>query len=420
MNWISLWRPIERSPAVAEIVEAMREALNILRNHKLRSALVILGVMIGVASLMGMVATLAGLEKFIAQSISGNETPILSLQKVDFFSGEGEKEWEKRKNFTMEDVAALEMLPHVRGVEVEFNRGVSAKYRDKKSRLISLTGSNLPLLHVHSISIAEGRYFTQFEIDHRRNVVVLADKAAKSLFPDEDAIGKKIRINQYEYEVIGVLGRMKTIFGSLAENFMVIPYTSYQRDFLFWKQGPEINVIVEHERYLDEVKDSMRALMRARRKTPLAEPDDFAIIAAEAVLEFTKKVTDAVALVLVVLSSIALMVGGIGVMVMMLVSVTERTREIGIRKAIGATRRAVTWQFLVEAATLTGIGGLVGILTGIGLAVLASSLLGFPFVLPIGWVMFSVMISAAVGLFFGIFPARKAAKLDPIVALRYE
>ncbi len=413
-------KKLESSAVTGEVLEAMREALNILRGHKLRSALVIIGVMIGVASLMGMVATLAGLEKFLAQSISGNETPVLSLQKVDFLSGDGQKEWEKRRNFHIDDMEALEKLPHVRGVMVVYGRGTVAKYKDRKAQLMQVVGTNQPFLHVNSVNIGEGRYFSQYEEEHRRKVVVLADKAAHSLFPDEDPIGKLIRINNEEYQVVGVLAPRKTVFSGVFENFMAIPYTAFERDFLWRWQGPEFRIIVDNMERLDETKDNVRALMRMRRKVPLGEPDDFALITSEAVMDLTKKVTDAVALVLVVLASIALMVGGIGVMVIMLVSVTERTREIGIRKAIGATRRAVTWQFLIEAATLTGIGGLLGILVGIGLAGLFSMGLGFPFVLPVGWVIFSVMLSAAVGLFFGIFPARKAAKLDPIVALRYE
>ncbi len=413
-------KKIERSAVTGEILEAMREALNILRGHKLRSGLVILGVMIGVASLMGMVATLSGLEKFLEQSISGNDTPILSLQKVDFLSGDGHREWEKRKNFDIDDKDAIEKLPHVRGVMVVYGDGTVAKYKDRKAQLMQVVGTNQPFLHVNNINIGEGRYFTQFEEDHRRKVVVLAEKSALALFPEEDPIGKLIRIRNEEYQVIGVLAPRKTVFSGVFENFMAIPYTAYERDFLWRWQGPEFRIIVESMENLDEVKDNVRALMRMRRKVPLGEPDDFALVTSEAVMELTKKVTDVVALVLVVLASIALMVGGIGVMVIMLVSVTERTREIGIRKAIGATRRAVTWQFLIEAATLTGIGGLLGILVGIALAGAASAGLGFPFVLPIGWVFFSVVLSAAVGLFFGIFPARKAAKLDPIVALRYE
>ena len=172
--------------------------------------------------------------------------------------------------------------------------------------------------------------------------------------------------------------------------------------------------------YVDEVTENMRALMRMRRKVPLGEPDDFAIISIDAVIEFTQNITDKVSLALVVLSSIALMVGGIGVMVIMLVSVTERTHEIGIRKAIGATRGQIVLQFLVEAATLSGIGGLLGIAVGLSLALLIAKLVGFSFVLPLGWLIFSVVISVGIGLFFGIFPAQKAAKLDPIVALRYE
>jgi putative ABC transport system permease protein len=404
----------------AQVYEAVREALITLRSNRLRSGLVILGVMIGVASLMGMVATLSGLEKFIVASISGEETPILSLQKVDFLSGEGGKEWEKRRNFTVDDAYAIEALPHVRGVMVVYGRGVVVKYKDRKAQLIQLVGTNQPFLHVHNISIAEGRYFTQFEQEHRRNLVVVGNKTAQSLFPYEDPIDKRLRIEGKEYEVIGVLDQRKTIFGGLADNFMVIPYPAFERDFLWWRQGPEFRIIVENMRYIDEVKENIRALMRMRRKVPLGQPDDFAVVTIDAVIEFTKNITDKVALVLVVLSSIALMVGGIGVMVIMLVSVTERTHEIGIRKAIGATRGQITWQFLVEAATLSGIGGLLGIFVGIGLAVGVAKLLGFPFVLPMGWVIFAVIMSAGVGLFFGIFPARKAAKLHPIVALRYE
>ncbi|MFQ5675742.1 MAG: ABC transporter permease, partial [bacterium] len=261
---------------LAQIYEAINEAWSTLRGHKMRSGLVILGVLIGIASLLGMVATVAGLNNFIASSLSGENTPILSLQKVNFMSGEGRKEWEKRKNFTIEDAFALEELPHVRGVEVEYGRSVSVKYKDRKALLIHMAGSNQPLLQVQSMSLAHGRYFTQFEEDRRRKVVTLGSKAAHSLFPNEDPIGKRIRISGKEYKVVGVFADRKTIFGGFAENFMIIPYSAYERDFLFHRQGPEINVIVDDLRNVDEVKEAMRALMRMRRKVPLGEPDDFA------------------------------------------------------------------------------------------------------------------------------------------------
>ena len=222
------------------------------------------------------------------------------------------------------------------GVEVEYQRSVSVKYKDRRANLIHMIGSNQPILQIQSMNVGEGRYFTTFEEDHRRKVVALGAKAANSLFKNEDPIEKKIRIDGKEYKVVGVFEDRKTIFGGFAENFMIIPYTAFERDFLFEKQNIEINVIVDDMLYVEEVTESMRALMRMRRKVPLSEPDDFAIIPIDAIIEFTQNITEKVSLALVVLSSIALMVGGIGVMVIMLVSVTERTHEIGIRKAINS------------------------------------------------------------------------------------
>ncbi|RME01549.1 MAG: FtsX-like permease family protein [Calditrichaeota bacterium] len=412
---INAWERIQ-----AHVTEAVREALHTIRNNKMRSGLVILGVLIGVASLMGMVSTIAGLNKFITQSISGNGTPIITVQKANLIAGDNVKDFEKRKNLTVDDAMALRSILHVRGVAVVYGNGMVVKYKNRKAQLVQVAGSNQPLLEVQNINVGEGRYFTEFEEERRRKVVVLGHKTAQSLFPDEDPIGKTLRINGKEYRVVGVFAKRKTIFGGLADNFMVIPYTSYERDFKFRHQPMEMHIIVDSMQNIDQVTDHVRAVLRMRRKVPPGQPDDFSIVTVDAAIEFTRNITDRVGLVLVVLSSIALMVGGIGVMVIMLVSVTERTREIGIRKSIGATRSQITWQFLIESATLSGIGGLLGILIGIIIALVISKLLGFPFILPIGWTIFAVLLSASVGMFFGIFPARKAAKLNPIVALRYE
>ena len=405
---------------VSHVSEAVREALHTIRTNKLRSGLVILGVLIGVASLMGMVATISGLNAFITASISGNQTPIITVQKANLIAGDNIKDLLRRRNLTVDDAMALRRIPYVRGVAVVYGSSVIVKYQNRKAQLIQLAGSNQPLLHVQNISIGEGRYFTEFEEEHRRKVVVLGHKTARSLFKDEDPIGKLIRINGKEYKVVGVLARRKTIFGGLADNFMVIPYTAYERDFKRRHDNLEIHVIVDSMEHLDQVEEDIRATLRVRRGLRPGQPDDFAIVPVDAAIEFTRSITDQVALVLVVLSSIALMVGGIGVMVIMLVSVTERTREIGIRKAIGATRAQITWQFLIESATLSGIGGLLGIVIGLIFALVISRLLGFPFILPIGWTLLAVVLSMSVGMIFGIFPARKAARLDPIVALRYE
>lgn len=404
-----------------QIYEAMQEALNTIRSNKMRSFLVILGVMIGVSSLMGMVSTLSGLNLFIADSISGGNDALLSLTKFDITKGEGTDEWMKRKNFEVEDAEAIAELPHVEGVMVQYARSMVVKYKDRKASLISVLGSNQALRIVHNINLAEGRYFTLDEENRGRKLVVIGAKPRESLFPKEDPLGKLIRINGKEYEVVGSFAKQKSIFGSLAENYMVIPYRAYERDFLEeWEGLAEIHILIDSPANLGTAEDDIRALMRMRRKVPLGEPDDFALMPIDAFVEFTESLTDNVALVLVVLASIALMVGGVGVMVIMLVSVTERTHEIGIRKAIGATRGQITMQFLIEAGTLSGIGGAIGILVGLGISLLLSFLIGFPYIVPIGWTIFAVAISAGVGLFFGIVPASKAAKLDPVEALRYE
>lgn len=404
-----------------QIYEAMQEAFNTIRVNKMRSFLVILGVMIGVASLMGMVSTLSGLNLFIADSVSGGNDALISLTKFDITKGEGTKEWMKRKNFEVEDAEAISELDHVKGVMVQYARSMVVKYKDRKASLISVLGSNQELRLVHNVNLGEGRYFTMDEENRGRKVVVIGNKPRQSLFPNEDPIGKLIRINGKEYEVVGSFEKQKTIFGSLAENYIVIPYRAYERDFLeSWEGLAEVHILIDSPLNMSAAEDDIRALMRMRRKVPLGEPDDFAITSVDAFVDFTKSLTENVALVLVVLASIALMVGGVGVMVIMLVSVTERTHEIGIRKAIGATRGQITMQFLIEAATLSGIGGAVGILVGLGISLLLATLIGFPFIVPIGWTLFAVAISASVGLFFGIFPANKAAKLDPVEALRYE
>jgi putative ABC transport system permease protein len=403
-----------------QVHEAMMEALSTIRTNKMRSTLVIIGVMIGVASLMGMVSTLSGLSDYIDDSLTGGNKALLALSKVDITKGEGTRVWLKRKNFKVEDAEAISKLRYVKGVMIAFARDMVVKYKDRKANLIRVVGSNQELKMIHNINLVEGRYFTQDEQNRGRKKVVLGNKPRYSLFPDEDPLEKQIRINGKEYEVIGVFEKQKSIFGGLVENFVVIPYPAYERDFLQSWEGPELRIIIDNPSHLDEAEDDIRALMRMRRKVPLSEPDDFALFPIDAIVQFTKSLTDQVALVLVVLASIALMVGGVGVMVIMLVSVTERTHEIGIRKAIGATRGQITTQFLIEAATLSGIGGAIGILCGLGISLLLSLLIGFPFQIPIGWTIFSVAISAGIGLFFGIFPAHKAARLDPVVALRYE
>ena len=288
------------------------------------------------------------------------------------------------------------------------------------ARLIFVRGSNLSFQKFATVDLAAGRFFTEREMLASRDVCVLAERTAKEVFPFEDPVGRSVRIDDTEFEVVGVFGKYESLFGAIAENFAVIPYTTYERRLAWREESPQLNCFPVGAAALEPAVEATRAVLRSRHHLPPAAKDDFSILTSDAAMEFVGKITGPIALVLVIISSIGLMVGGIGVLIIMLVSVTERTAEIGLRKAVGASRREILWQFLLEAATLTMIGGVLGICGGLALAKAATHLIAFPFVLPIPWIAISVGVSAGLGLVFGLYPANRAARLDPIASLRYE
>jgi len=251
-------------------------------------------------------------------------------------------------------------------------------------------------------------------------IIVLGYGPRNYLFGAEDPIGKRVRIEEREFTVVGAFADRRTTFGSLGNNYAIVPYTTFRRDLAFESDQAYIFVAPKKGVPLDESREELISIMRRLRKLRPAEDNDFGVVSSEAYSKIASKVTGAVFLALVVISSIGLLVGGIGVMNIMLVSVAERTREIGIRMAVGATRRDVLTQILVEAATLTGIGGLFGVLFGLGVAWGITRMIGFPFAVPVLWTAIAVVFSAGVGLVFGLYPANRAARLDPIVALRAE
>ena len=406
-----------------QLIESIRLGVDVLKAHRLRSGLVILGVAVAIATLMGMVATLSGLSAKIQKDITGGEAVVIQVSKFDFVGGDPGSQRD-RKNLTSEDARALERLPYVKGVSIGYQQGRPLRHGNQKARLISVIGSTVHYTAINHLAVNRGRFFTAYETEHRRSVAVLGERPATELFPGEDPIGKYIRIADQEYQVVGVFGPNESIFarlfGSLAQNFVVVPYTAYERDFMFRRESMFLQVLVDSKAHLDAVKEAARSVLRIRRKVMPGMPDDFALNTAEAALQLVQKLTGPIGLGLVVMSSIGLMVGGIGVMVIMLVSVTERTREIGIRKALGATRREIVWQFLAEASFLTCIGGIIGVIGGLTLAFVITRLGNFPFSLPFFWVALSVVISVSIGLIFGLYPANRAARLDPIEALRQE
>jgi putative ABC transport system permease protein len=279
---------------------------------------------------------------------------------------------------------------------------------------------------VNYVKLDVGRSFADYEIERRRRVVVLGNSAADALFKNIDPLGKRVRIGREEYTVIGVLAKRPRPLGGDADQLAVIPVSTYEKMYPpqrirgYLLSFRMILAVPAEGASRERLMTEMEQIIRARHRLKLDQENDFDILTADSIMAILDQLTRAVALALVVISSIALMVGGIGVMAIMTISVTERTREIGVRKALGARRREILWQFLVEAVVLTSVGGVLGILVGSGIGFAVNRFAGFPVSLPLWSFALGLGFSAAVGIFFGMFPAIKASRLDPIEALRYE
>jgi putative ABC transport system permease protein len=398
-------------------------AVDMLRAHKLRSGLIILGVAIGVASLMGMVSILLGLQESITKSIHSSDQTVLQVQKFDFFVGGFDEKMLRRKEISEEDALAIRQqcpsLSHVVFVVEPNGPPPTLRYKDEKSRMVQVIGTQPSLLYIHSLDLEEGRMFTDEELFHRAKVVVLGHSPRRDLFPNVDPIGKTIRIKNDDFTIVGTFAERKTLFGSMGENFAMIPYTTYKATIWTERDHQVVAAAVREEVPVEVAKEEIIRVMRVQRKLKANQDNDFAVTSSDAALEFISRITGPIAAVLASISSIALLVGGIGVMNMMLVSVTERTGEIGIRKAVGAKRQDILWQFLIEAGVLTGFGGIIGIMCGLSAAYGISLLTGLPFSLSPIYISMAVAFSVGIGMFFGLYPAHRASKLNPINAIGY-
>lgn len=399
-------------------------AWDVLISHKLRSGLIVLGVSIGVAALMGMVSILAGLGEKITHDIHSSEQTVVAVVKFDFFVGGFDESMLHRKEITEEDAKALRQecktLQYVTFlVQPQGPPQFTLKAGNEKSRMIQVIGAQPSLFNIWSLDLELGRMFTDEEVLHRSKVIVLGRSPRRDLFPNVDPIGKSVKLGNDDYTVIGTFVERKTIFGSMGENFALVPSSTYKANL--WKETDFQRVAgaVREGISVEAAKDEATRIMRVRRRLKANQENDFAVTTSDAALEFIHRITGPIAGILAAISSIALLVGGIGVMNMMLVSVTERTGEIGIRKAVGATRQDILWQFLIEAGTLTFVGGVLGITVGVAAAFGISALTGLPAKLSIPYVSLAVVFSIAIGVFFGLYPANRAAKLDPTTAMGY-
>jgi putative ABC transport system permease protein len=421
--------------------EVVLVALDTLSANKLRSALTILGVVIGITAIVGMTSLIRGFDQSLRDSIrelGPNTIFVAKFSGLSLAAGSEFAELLRRPNLTVEDATAIEKLAPSAGiVDIWLGAGgpptqTRVFYGNERTKLLAVLGATENFVNINFLDVQAGRFFTEGEVSRRRNVVVLGQTPYQALFGASgvDPVGKRVRVGAVEYTVVGAVGKRPSAggFNLGQDDFVVIPETTYRKQFgiQVFRQGSATHqsVLIAVAPRTDGARASLLAeveeIMRIRHELTLDEPNDFDVITQDAALDLWDQVSQATLLTLIVISSIALMVGGIGVMAIMTISVTERTREIGLRKALGARRQEILFQFLAEAAVLTLLGGILGIAIGSAIGVAISFATGFPVSLP--WWSFAVGLgfSAAVGIFFGMVPAFRAARLDPIEALRHE
>jgi putative ABC transport system permease protein len=407
--------------------ENLKQAMDTLRTHKLRSALTVFGVVLGVSVIMLVAALITGFDQKIQENINqfGADTAFITKWDQGRHGGDPPLEEQQRKPLTAEDGAALkEACPAVKDVTVFVQTGWRHQHtvRTKSGEVTGIdfrgVQPNFGEVYANATTI-DGRFLSEGDDLHKEKVAMLGENVAPVLFPEGHPIGKDVMIDGSAFQVVGVVEKPKGGFGAGDEDRRVlIPFSTFRK---VYPEADEVMMRAQaYPNMLNQAVDQMTEVLERRRNVPYGGKDNFSIETAEHTVEEFHQIVGKVALAMVVLSSIGLLVGGIGVMNIMLVSVTERTREIGVRKAIGAKSKDITWQFLLEAMTLTGAGGLIALILVNGLVLLVRLTLKWPGVVPIWAAVTGIAVSVSIGLVFGVWPATKAAKLDPVEALRYE
>ncbi len=408
--------------------ELFKLALNTFRTNRLRSFLTALGIIIGVMTVIAIVSLIQGLNYEVERQISSLGSNVIYLQKVNW--GMGRVDWDeitRRPDLTIGDALALMRLPVVQRVAPLRSRSITRiNYRNRKATDIEMGGITPVYANIANYDIETGRFITAEDSMHKRMVCVIGGYIVDNLFPDEEPLGKKLVIEGKTFTVIGTLVRKGSFLGQSQDNIIFIPLSTFEKNFSapsgFAQLAHSLSILIEPRPgvTVERAIDAVRELMRRRHGLGYDQPDDFGINTQETLREIYRNITRVAFIVMIAVAGISLLVGGIGIMNIMLVAVAERTREIGLRKALGATTRDILYQFLLESVLLALAGGAVGIVLGISIAKIVELTGHLRAAAPLWTILLGFGFSATVGIFFGIYPASRAARLDPITALRYE
>jgi putative ABC transport system permease protein len=415
-----------KGSAGSRMLEGSVIALDSIRANKVRAALTILGVAIGVTVVIAMASAITGINHSITQILESAGPKTFFVQR--YFSGgldvsDGSDEmspWRRMPWITIDEAELIRELPSVRDVNIGEYANGPVSYEGVELKSVAIAGMSPSWNLVNGGDILAGRNFTQMEYAAAAHVVVINDKLAESLFPRRDPVGKRIKIFGQPFQVIGMHAEAASLFSNADEPRLAIPHTAFTKVTDYQKGWMEVAVLPAEAATVQQAQEQVTTALRTSRGLRPGQPDNFAIVTQDRVLDTFNKITAAFFVVMIALSSVGLMVGGVGVVAIMMISVTERTREIGVRKALGATRGEIMFQFLVEAATLTLVGCVVGMAAGALIAWAVRSFTPIPATVPLLSVVAAVLAAILTGVLFGLYPASKASRLDPVEALRYE